>query len=113
MARRLLLAPLAWGWRGGTAGSWWHARTAEHVVLAKRRGAVSGRTRQGLAAGSVNTARRVGGCGNRAMLGLFRGGRVRNLADVSPWSIQSVVARGAGWSILGEVKTHLAEKENG
>ena len=42
VARRLLLAPLAWGWRGGPFGSWWHARKAEHVVLAERRGAVSG-----------------------------------------------------------------------
>ncbi len=88
------------------------ARTAGVGLARRARGELVARE-EGGARGAGQAKRSGFRCGNRAMRGLFRGGRARNLADVSPWSIQSVVARGAGWSVLGEVKTHLAEKENG
>ena len=97
---------------GGSGGAQALARTAG-VGLARRALWELVAREEGGARGAGRAKRSGFRCGNRAMRRLFWGGRARNLADVSPWSIKLVVARGAGWSVLGEVKRHLAEKENG
>ena len=89
-------------WRGaGAAGprgvGGFRANTARPRSGFREHGKASGRVRQ------PRHARALPGGGGQAL----------NLANVSPWRIQSLVARGAGWSVLGEVKTNLAEKENG